>query len=132
MIKNKQIKFKLLLLMIPMLLFLIRCTTQVKDFIPGMYITEWTTEFTEARDTILIDPLGKAGSISYQITRRTYMLYQQKPQYKLVHWTGTFNSGNKTIIINNNGRILSFDPATREMKMDQQRIKNSKRFKTVV
>ena len=114
---SKTIKTTLLLLMIPLLLFFIRCTTPVKDFIPGTYVTEWTTEFTEARDTMVIDPLENAGSSNYQITRHTYMLYQKKPQYKLVHWTGTFNSGNKTIIINNNGRILSFDPAGKEMKM---------------
>jgi hypothetical protein len=89
----------------------------IRDFIPGTYCSEWTTEFTEARDTMLIEPLTKEGSSIYQIIRRTYMLYQKKPQYKLVHWTGTFNSGNETIIINNNGRILSFDPANKEMKM---------------
>jgi hypothetical protein len=117
MVKNKNIKIKLLPLMIPVFLFFNRCTTLVKDYIPGTYVTEWTTEFTEARDTMLIEPSVKDGSGTYQITRRIYMLYQKRPQYKLVHWTGTFNSGNKTIIINNNGRILSFDPANKEMKM---------------
>jgi len=117
MIKNNKVKFKLLLPMIPMLLLFIRCATQVKDYIQGTYITEWTTEFTEARDTMFIEPAVKEGSGTYQVTRRTYMLYQNKPQYKLVHWTGIFNSGNKTIIINNNGRILSFDPQNKEMKM---------------
>ena len=103
--------------MIPVLLFLFRCTQPVKDYISGTYTTEWTTEFTEARDTMLIESLVKEGSNTYQVTRRTYMLYQNKPQYKLVHWTGTYNTSNKTIIINNNGRILSFDPTNREMKM---------------
>ena len=117
MIKDNNLKINLLLIMVPMLLFFIRCSIQVKDYIPGTYITEWTTEFTEARDTMLIEQGTKDGSGTYQITRRTYMLYQSKPQYKLVHWTGTFNSGNKTIIVNNNGRILSFDPGAREMKM---------------
>ena len=96
--KYKQIK--LLLIMISVPLFFIQCTSQVKDYIPGTYVTEWTTEFTEARDTMLIELSVKEGSGTYQITRRTYMLYQEKPQYKLVHWTGTFKSGNKTIIIN--------------------------------
>ena len=103
--------------MILMFLFFIRCTTQVKDNIPGTYFTGWTTEFTEARDTMIIEPSVKNGSGTYEVTRRTFMLYQEKPQYKLVHWTGSFNSGNKTIIINNNGRILSFDPQHKEMKM---------------
>jgi len=89
----------------------------VLDFIPGTYITKWTTAFTEARDTILIELSVREGSGTYLITRRTYMLYQQKPQYKLVHWTGIYNSGTKSIIINNNGRILSFDPANKEMKL---------------
>ena len=103
--------------MITALFLFFRCSQPVKDYIPGTYVTEWTTEFTEARDTMLIEAASEKGSITYQITRRTYMLYQEKPQYKLVHWIGTFNSGNKTIIINNNGRILSFDPSNKEMKM---------------
>jgi hypothetical protein len=116
---NYTYSFKTILplLMMTIVLVFIRCSTQVKDFIPGTYTTEWTTEFTEARDTVLIEPSDKAGSGTYQITRRTYMLYQTKPQYKLAHWTGIFNSSNKTIIINNNGRVLSFDPSNKEMKM---------------
>lgn len=90
---------------------------QVRDFIPGTYTTAWTTAFTEAWDTVRIEPSVEEGSCTYQITRRTYMIYQKRPQYKLVHWTGTFNSGDKTIIINNNGRILSFDRAAKEMKL---------------
>lgn len=90
---------------------------QVRDFIAGTYTTAWTTDFTEARDTVVIEPSVKAGSGTYQITRRTYMFYHKKPQYRLVHWTGTFNSRDKTIIINNNERILSFDPVAKEMKM---------------
>lgn len=89
----------------------------VRDAIPGVYAAEWVTEFTVARDTILIEPAVRAGSGTYQITRRTAMLYQHKPQYKIVHWTGVFNSRNKTIVINNNGRILSFEAAGGRMKM---------------
>jgi len=99
------------------LIFLYRCSTPVKDYIPGTYTTEWITEFANARDTIQIQPLPKDGSSVYQVTRRTYYVYQQKPSYKLVHWTGTFNSASKTITINSNGRILSFDPSHNEMKM---------------
>lgn len=90
---------------------------QVEDFIPGKYVTEWTTDFTEGRDTMLIEPAVEGGSQTYQVTRRTYMLYRDKPQYKLVHWVGVFNGNDKTIAINNNGRILSFDVKAKEMKM---------------
>lgn len=115
-IKN-YLAFKVLLLMIPGFLLFVRCTQPVKDYIPGVYTAEWTTEFTEARDTFAIENSVRQGSGIYQITRRIYMLYQKKPQYKLVHWTGTYNNTNKTIIVNKNGRILSFDPANNEMKM---------------
>ena len=116
--KNNE-PIKLLLLMVPMLLLFMGCKTQVKDFIPGTYVSEWTTEFTQARDTILIEPVIKDGSAVYQVTRRTYMLFQKRPQYKLVHWTGIFNTNNQTFTITNNGRILLFDPAAHEMKMGQ-------------
>jgi len=99
------------------LLFLNCCSPSLKDYIPGTYSTEWTTEFSEARDTIQIERLLKDGSSLYQITRRIYYVYLQKPRYKLIHWTGTFNSASKTITINGNGRILSFDPSHNEMKM---------------
>ena len=93
------------------------CATKVKDYIPGTYTTSWSTEFTQSRDTLIIEPPTEGASIVYQITRRIYMLYLGKPQYKLVKWTGTFISTSKTVIINNNGAILSFDPARHEMKM---------------
>ena len=93
------------------------CGTKFRDDIPGTYAAAWSTEFTEARDTIIIKPVPAHGSIVYSITRKTYMLFLKKPEFKMVHWTGTFNDENKTIIINNNGRVLSFDPAGNEMSM---------------
>jgi len=112
----------LLLLMAICSLLLFGCNlfsskVPVRDFIPGTYTTTWTTAFTQARDTMVIEPAATNGSGTFQITRRTYMLYQEKPQYKLVHWTGLYDSDNKTIIIHNNGRILSFDPVKKVMKM---------------
>jgi hypothetical protein len=108
-------------------IFLVGCTRlfksdNVKEFIPGTYVSEWTSEFAESRDTLQIQLLTGSGSEQYQITRRTYHQYNQqtkpvKPQYKIVRWTGSFDENEKVIVVTKNGRILSFDPKNNELKM---------------
>ena len=93
----------------------------VKSFIPGIYVAEWKTEFNESRDTMLIHPLTQGGSETYRITRRTWFRYRNEkrrgPEYKLLQWTGSYDEKQKTIMVHNTGRVLSFDPANAEMKM---------------
>ena len=95
---------------------------KVKDFIPGTYRSEWSTEFSESIDTLLIQPLMKEGSDTYTITRRTRVVFhkdsrKRNPEYKIARWTGSYDPGAKTVVVNNNGRVLSFDPVHKEMKM---------------
>ena len=94
---------------------------KVKDFMPGVYISSWSSEFTTARDTIKIEPAAGSSGI-YQITRRTSLVYlndlrNRKPAYKLVKWTGTYQEDKKVLLVIPNGRILLFDPAANEMRM---------------
>ena len=105
---------------------LISCTgliksNNVKDFIPGIYISRWKTEFSESIDTLLIEPLMKKGSDTYSITRRTHTSFfkggrKHAPEYKIKHWTGFYDSSHKTLVMENDGSVLSFDPVTKEMK----------------
>ena len=80
--------------------------------ISGTYISAWSNEFSEVRDTIQIKFI-QPGECS--IIRRTYVLKDHKPEYKLVHWTGTYNGDDQTLVIHSNARILYFKEE--EMRM---------------
>ena len=99
------------------MLLLSGCNTVGKDDWAGVYTAEWTTAFTVVRDTMLIEPPASRGSNAWLVTRRSFMVYQQKPQYKLVRWVAVPEHKNNLLMITNNGRVLSFDPVNREMKM---------------
>ena len=73
--------------------------------ISGTYITQWSNEFAEVRDTIQIQ-FNHVGECN--IVRRTYVMKNHKSEYKLVHWTGTYNGDDQTLIIHSNARILYF------------------------
>lgn len=94
----------------------------VKSFIPGTYSSEWETEFNKTKDTLLVQELTQSGSETYQITRRSQVVFinaakNRPPEYRLIKWAGTYDSKTKTIFINNNGRVLSFDPTKAIMWM---------------
>ncbi len=118
---------KILILFFSFILLLQSCNSlfnpdNVKGFIPGVYCTTWTTAFSEARDTLLIETITRQGSEGYIITRRTHVDFmnaakKREPEYSIVKWTGTYDAINKIIQINNNGRVLSFDINKKEMKM---------------
>lgn len=111
-------KFTSMLFVMSMLLIScspFRSRDEVKEFIPGTYVTQWRNEFTESKDTILIAAPSNKGSDSYSISKRSY--YQQtidgkelKPQRKVQGWTGTYNAEVKTIVIDKSGRVLLFNP----------------------
>jgi hypothetical protein len=111
----------MILVMISLLLAGCYKDDNVKEFVTGTYITEWKNEFNESRDTIIIEPLTNAGSKTYKITRKTFFHYtnlrKRKSEYKVLRWTGCYDEKQKTVMIHNSGRILSFDPAKFEMKM---------------
>src|SRR6218665_742851 len=91
-------------------------------FIPGTYVSEWSSEFAESRDTLQIQLAASAGSETYQITRRTYHRYSQDtkplpPQYKIDKWTASYAPREKILLIHRNGRVLSFDTDNHTMKM---------------
>jgi hypothetical protein len=87
----------------------------VKEFIPGTYSAEWQTELNTTRDTLSLQALTQDGSATYLIIRRSQVTFinaakNRPPEYRLVKWAGTYDSKTKTIFINNNGRVLSFEP----------------------
>ena len=104
---------------------LVSCNTfrsrdEVKEFIPGTYITQWINEFTQSKDTITIIAPTTRGSDGYRISKRSY--YQQtidgkelKPQFKSQNWTATYNPEVKTLVIGKSGRVLLFNPGKNEL-----------------
>jgi len=111
-------------LMIILLFLIAGCKrgTGVREFIPGTYVTEWDNGFSSVRDTMLLEPATAGGSEGYLISRRTS--YTQliksgtnKPRYKIARWTGSFDTKTKTVVVDKNGRVLTFDPAKNEMRM---------------
>ena len=91
--------------MVALLILFFGCGDSLRENIPGTYAAEWKTEFAFTRDTLMIE---KAGEV-YQIERRTGIVFQGKHEYKLVMWTGIYDEGRRIIMINSNGRVLSFD-----------------------
>lgn len=93
----------------------------VKSFIPGTYISFWKTEYSKSIDTLLIEHLMEQGSESYAITSRTHVTFiknpgQRAPEYRIKHWIGIYDVTNKTVVLSNDGSVLSFDPVKKEMK----------------
>lgn len=97
-----------------------RSRDEVKEFIPGTYVTEWRNEFTQSKDTIAISAPTARGSDGYRIIKRSF--YQQtidgkelKPQFKVQNWTGLYNPEVKTLVIDKSGRVLLFNPNKNEL-----------------
>lgn len=94
----------------------------VQEFIPGVYVAQWTSEFADSRDTLQIEALAAPSEGMYAITRRSYHVYNQrtkrrKPAYELQHWTASYAQREQVLLVHKNGRVLSFDPAKQEMRM---------------
>lgn len=94
----------------------------VKDFAAGTFVSSWQTAYSQSRDTIQIEPTASEGSETFLIVRRTLTEYsgnekKRAPSYKIVKWTGVYMSESKVITIQNNGRMLSFNPAEKTMTM---------------
>ena len=93
-----------------------------REFIPGTYVTSFKDSLAVVNDTFYIDVLTTSGSDQYAVINS--MSFQQtidghvRPlQRKTNTWTGNYDAKNKTILINQTGVILAFDPANREMKL---------------
>lgn len=94
----------------------------VQPFVPGTYCSEWSSEFSATRDTLLIRPAGATDPLLYQVTRRTFHQYEaamkkRPPEYKVEHWLATYAQREKVLLVHKNGRVLSFDPDRKEMRM---------------
>jgi hypothetical protein len=106
--------------LITLVVFLLGCgglanSDKVKPFIPGTYLASWKTSFSNAVDTMTIAAVAENGSEGYLITRRTHLQFinaakKRAPEYSITKWIGSYNAADKNIVVNTNGRVLSFDP----------------------
>ncbi|MGC4102313.1 hypothetical protein [Ferruginibacter sp.] len=118
---------KIILIIIALSLLLAGCNgimknDSVKSFIPGIYYSSWKTAFSESNDTLRIETMAENGSEGYRITRRMHVDFinaakNRPPEYKIENWLGIYNSANKTVTINSNGRVLLFDMNKKQLIM---------------
>jgi len=92
-------------------LFLAACFKKPVN-VSGVYTSRWSNEFAEVRDTIQVS-FDHTGAC--KVTRRTFVMKDHKPEYRLAHWTGNYNPEAQTLVIQANGRILYFKE--NEMRM---------------
>jgi hypothetical protein len=115
-----------MILILTAIVFLFGCkafnSDNVKPFIPGTYLSSWKTSFSHAVDTMSIALSIENGSEVYSITRRTHLDFiglakKRTPEYSITKWTGSYNASAKTLIVNSNGRVISFDPDNKTLRM---------------
>lgn len=84
------------------------------DFIPGVYITNYQSEFSRTRDTLELKLLPHKHGRQFSIVRRSYHEYRlerkRAPDYKIDHWTASYAERENVLLVHKNGRTLSFDP----------------------
>jgi hypothetical protein len=110
-----------------LVIFLMGCngilnSDKVKPFIPGTYLATWKTSLSNAVDTMTIAAVAENGSEGYLITRRTHLQFinaakKRAPEYSITKWVGSYNATDKNIVVNMNGRVLSFDPDNKLLRM---------------
>ena len=116
-----------IVIVLMLVIFLTRCnglmnSDKVKPFIPGTYMASWKTSFSNAVDTMIITATSPNGSEGYLITRRTHLQFinaakKRSPEYSIIKWMGSYNTGDKTVVVPANGRVLSFDPDNKLLRM---------------
>lgn len=115
---------KMMLLVTITTLLLLSCrefSDRVKTSIPGTYMASWKTTFSVAVDTLTIT-VSSTGGDAYFIVRRTHLQFinaakNREPEYAISKWQGYYRPTDKTIIVQVNGRILSFNPESKSLRM---------------
>ena len=94
-------------------------------FLPGVYITEYQTEFARTRDTLQVSVLPNTHDLQYVILRRRYHEYRpdskRPPDYNLERWTASYSERENVLLIHKNGRTLSFDRDRQQLIMGTKR-----------
>jgi major membrane immunogen (membrane-anchored lipoprotein) len=91
---------------------------QVKDFVPGTYVSHAQSAYSIADDTLVIkaDPLTEEH---YQVTRKTGFrrLPNGEPQYKSKNFSGTYDEQRGTLQLTENGLVILFQPAGHQLEI---------------
>jgi hypothetical protein len=97
---------------------------QVKDFVPGTYVSHAQSAYSIADDTLVIqaDPLTENH---YQVTRKTGFrrLPNGAPQYKSKTFSGTFDERRGTLQLTENGLVILFQPAGHQLEIANSKYK---------
>ncbi|MGN6212062.1 hypothetical protein [Parafilimonas sp.] len=86
----------------------------IKDFIPGMYVKEFQQQYASGNDTLVITIVDETTN-SYNIERHlSYIPVHDgkvlNRQNETTTWYGIYSKNNKQMIVQPNGKIISFSP----------------------
>lgn len=103
-----------------------------REFVSGTYVTSFKDSLAIVNDTFYINVLTTSGSDQYAVInsmsfQQTIDGHVQPLQRKTHKWTGNYDAKNKTILVNQTGVILAFDPANQEMKLGTVSYKKARR-----
>lgn len=92
---------------------------KVRAFIPGMYVRQIHNEFTNGADTLVIkEHDNKAGVYLIDKMERLQKHIDGRaftPKYETAKWTAVYDEKLHQLIVQNQGRILLFDPAKNQL-----------------
>ena len=86
----------------------------IKEFIPGMYVKEFQQQYASGSDTLVIT-IADETTNSYNIERHLSYLPMHdgkvlNRQNETAAWYGIYSKDNKQMIVQPNGKIISFSP----------------------
>lgn len=87
------------------------CSRFEIDFIPGTYVKQFMQKYNEGSDTLVITVVNPSGS--YAVSRHLNFTpikdgKKLKPQLQIANWLGTYNKNSKQLMIQPNGKVLTF------------------------
>jgi hypothetical protein len=88
------------------------CSQPDADFIPGMYVKQFAQQYNTGSDTLVIEVVNSSVG-RYVITRcLSYTPINDgkklKQQQQMAKWLGSYNRDSKQLIVQPNGKVLTF------------------------
>lgn len=96
------------------LLILSGCSPRETDFIPGIYVKQFTQEYNIGSDTLVITAADEPGS-NYAIERHLKYTPVKDGKKLSAHaetanWFGNYNRDSKQLMVQPSGKVLTFSP----------------------
>lgn len=95
---------------------------KTRPFIPGTYVNSAGSEYSTAKDTLVIEP---AESNNYLIHRKTgFQLFRNgkpgKQEYETEEWKAIYDEGTKTLTETKKGKLITFYPDSGKLMLGKR------------